>query len=109
MFGNKLGKVSRAVEKGKSSVLIGLLHDRDTEVRVAAIEGLGKLKSTDAVNPLVNLLHDTVPEVRKAAALGLAEIGDGHSKAHITFAAERESDPGVKEALLQAAGKLKNY
>ena len=109
MFGNKLGKVSRAVEKGKASVLVELTHDKDEAVRLAAIDGLGKIKSNEGVNSLVSLLHDPSAEVRKHAALALGEIGDAHSKAHIAFAVEKETDPKTKEAMGQAIGKLKDY
>lgn len=109
MFGNKMSKVSHAVEKGKASVLVELTHDKDEAVRTAAIDGLGKLKSSDGVNTLVNLLHDASAEVRKHAALALGEIGDSHSKAHVSFAAEKETDSKAKEAMVQALAKLKDY
>ena len=109
MFGNKLGKVSKAIEKGKADVLVGLLQDKSEEVRLAAIDGLGKVKSADGVNPLVNLLHDTSAEVRKHAALALGAIGEAHAKAHINFACEKETDPAAKAAMQQAMNMLKNY
>ncbi len=109
MFGNKHSKVTHAIEKGKASALVDLVHDKDESVRLEAIDGLGKLKSNDGVNPLTHLLHDPSAEVRKHSALALGEIGDPHSKAHISFAAEHESDAGVKEAMHAALTKLKDY
>lgn len=109
MFGNKMSKVTHAIEKGKASALADLVHDKDEAVRLAAIDGLGKIKSNDGVNPLVNLLHDSSAAVRGHAAAALGEIGDTHSKAHIAFASEKETDPKAKEAMVQALGKLKDY
>ena len=109
MFGNKTAKINKAIEKGKVDVLIGLVHDKDESVRVAVIDGLGKVKSADGVNPLVNLLHDTSAEVRKHAALALGAIGEAHAKAHINFACEKETDPAAKAAMQQAMNMLKNY
>lgn len=109
MFGNKTAKVNKAIEKGKVDVLVGLVHDKDEGVRIAAIDGLGKVKSADGVNPLVNLLHDPSVEVRKHAALALGAIGEAHAKAHINFACEKETDPAAKAAMQQAMNMLKNY
>lgn len=109
MFGNKMDKVTHAIEKGKPEKLLELIHAKDEAVRLAAIDGLGKLKSNDGVNPLVNLLHDPSAEVRKHAALALGAIGDAHSKAHVSFAMEKESDPKVKSAMSEALAKLKDY
>ena len=109
MFGNKTAKINKAIDKGKVDVLIGLVHDKDESVRVAAIDGLGKVKSADGVNSLVNLLHDTSAEVRRHAALALGAIGEAHAKAHINFACEKETDPAAKAAMQQAMNMLKNY
>lgn len=109
MFGNKLNKAARAIEKGKDTVLISLLQDKDEAVRLAAIDGLGKLKSNDGMNSLINLLHETSAQIRAHAALALAQIGDGHAKAHIANAAERETDAAAKTAMTQALTQLKNY
>lgn len=109
MFGNKLGKVSKAIEKGKADVLVGLLQDKSEEVRLAAIDGLGKVKSADGVNPLVNLLHDSSAAVRGRAALALGAIGEAHAKAHINFAFEKETDAAAKDAMHKALTMLKNY
>ena len=109
MFGNKMHKVEKAIEKNKGDVLVGLLTDKDEAVRLAAIDGLGKVKSADGVNPLVNLLHDTSAEVRKHAALALGAIGEAHATAHINFACEKETDPAAKAAMQQAMNMLKNY
>lgn len=109
MFGNKTAKVNKAIEKKKADVLVGLVHDRDESVRIAAIDGLGKIRSADGVNPLVNLLHDASAEVRKHAALALGAIGEVHAKAHINFACEKETDPSAKAAMQQAMNMLKDY
>ena len=109
MFGNKHSKVTHAIEKGKASTLVELTHDKDESVRIEAIDGLGKLKSNEGVNSLINLLHDPSAQVRKHAALALGEVGDAHSKAHVSFAMEREADADVKAAMLEVLSKLKDY
>ena len=109
MFGSKVDKVAHAVEKQNASKLVNLVHDKDEAVRIAAIDGLGKIKKNEGVNPLINLLHDPSAEVRKHAALALGEIGDAHSKAHVNAAMEKETDAETKKAMLKALSQLKDY
>lgn len=109
MFGSKLKKVEKAIEKGKKDKLLEFILDKDETVRLAAIDGLAKLKAEDAVNPIITLLRDTSAPVRIHAAQALAAIGDPHSKAHIAHAVEAEKDEKVKEAMVHAQTLLKNY
>lgn len=109
MFGNKMHKVEKAIEKNKGDVLVGLLTDKDDSVRLAAIDGLGKTRSNEGTNSLINLLHDPSAEVRKHAASALAAIGDVHAKAHISHALSVEKDAGAKSAMQAALGQLKDY
>lgn len=109
MFGNKLKKVEKAIEKGKVDKLLELILDKDEQVRLAAIDGLAQLKAEDAVNPLVTLLRDASATVRIHAAQALGAIGDPHSKAHIAHAAAVEKDESVRQAMIHAEGLLKNY
>ena len=44
MFGNKHSKVAHAIEKGKVSALVDLVHDKDESVRIEAIDGLDVYK-----------------------------------------------------------------
>ena len=40
---SKLEKVEKAIEKGKEAALIKLAQDKDEEVRLAAIAGMGTM------------------------------------------------------------------
>ena len=109
MFGNKLGKVEKAIAKNKTDKLVELMMDKDEAVRLAAIDGLGKLKAEDVVNPLITLLRDPSAQVRVHAAQALGSIGDPHSKAHIVHAAQAEKDDAVRAEMVRAEAQLKNY
>ena len=109
MFGNKLGKVEKAIEKRKLDKLAELMMDKDEAVRLAAIDGLGKLKAEDMVNPLITLLRDPSAQVRVHAAQALGSIGDPHSKAHIVHAAQAEKDEAVKAVMVRAEARLREY
>jgi HEAT repeat protein len=56
--------------------LISLLYDPDPKTRGLVADGLGKIKSVQAVSPLVALLDDNTTEVRIAAIRSLGEIGN---------------------------------
>ena len=47
---SKLEKVEKAIEKGKEAALIKLAQDKDEEVRLAAIAGMGKIGKDDSFN-----------------------------------------------------------
>ena len=109
MFGNKLSKVEKAIEKRKIDKLAELMMDKDETVRLAAIDGLGKLKAEDMVNPIITLLRDPSAAVRVHAAQALGQIGDPHSKAHIVHAAQAEKDESVRAEMVRAEAQLREY
>ena len=43
----KLEKIEKCVQKGKEDELVKLVHDRDKNVRLAAIAGLGRAGKED--------------------------------------------------------------
>ena len=109
MFGSKTDKIARAIEKKKPSAMIKLAKDADPKVRIAALEGLGKIKSNDGFAILTYSLNDVDASVRAAAAKGLADLGDVHGKAHIVFAMNKEPDEKAKQAMHEAMQHLKDY
>ncbi len=54
----KLEKIEKCVQKGKEDELVKLVHDRDKNVRLAAIAGLGRAGKDNACNVLITLLLD---------------------------------------------------
>lgn len=81
-------------------VLIGLLGDRNADVRTRAARLCGEYRVRDAEAALVAMLAgDEAEKARKAAAWALGRVGgeDGHSA--LTEAAESESSQGVLDAI----------
>ena len=109
MFSNKLGHVEKAISKKHVSTLIGLSSDKDQEVCLAAIAGLGDVGGDEAMNHLISCLQNTNPKVRIAAAQALGELGDKHSKAFVSSQMNKEEDPDVRQALSKALSKIRNY
>ena len=109
MFGNKLGKVAKAIEKGNAKVLVDLASDNDVEVKLAAIAGLGETGGEDATNFLITQLHDNDSAIRIAVAKSLGVLGDMHTKAHVSAQMNKETNPEVREALSKAMAGIKGY
>ena len=105
---SKLAKIQKCIAKGKEEELIKLLQDKDREVRIAAVDGLGQVGKENACNVLITLLDDESPEVRGAVARSLGLIGDGHTATHLNYRNERETDEGVRKELHEALGKIKS-
>lgn len=56
--------------------LIASLSDTDVEIRIDAIEELGRQRATEAVGPIAGVLSHGCQELKIAAAIALGEIGD---------------------------------
>ena len=56
MFGSKMSKIERAIEKKDARKLIALADSRDKDTYLAAITGLGKVGGDDAANYLTTLI-----------------------------------------------------
>lgn len=82
-----------------------LLRDADAEVRVAAVEVLGRIADPGVVEPLLGALGDRASAVRRAAARSLAKTRE----AKVVRALSRtlaDEDCGVREAAARALGDL---
>lgn len=56
--------------------LIGLLKNKDWQVRNGAVKALGMIKSPEAVKPLVGMMGEEKSYINKPVANALREIGD---------------------------------
>jgi HEAT repeat protein len=70
--------VDALVALGEPSVerLIGALRDKDENVRKCAVLALGRIKSSEAIDPLIAMLGDKDWFTRLTAAAALESIGD---------------------------------
>ena len=109
IFGNKASKIAKCAQKGNGNPVVKLIKDPDMSVRLAAIDCMGATRCHAASNDLINMLQDPNADVRAHVAGALAGIGDVHAKAHIANAASVEKDAKVKEAMVKAMAKLKDF
>ncbi|MFH1513596.1 MAG: HEAT repeat domain-containing protein [Bacillota bacterium] len=109
MFGSKLSAVEKAVKKCNAGALIAMGSNKDKEVSLAAIAGLGSVGGQEACNYLISRLSSQEPEARIAAAHALGAIGDKHTKAFISAQMNKETDTAVREAMGLAMSRIKSY
>ena len=106
---SKLEKVEKAIEKGKEAALIKLAYDKDEEVRLAAIAGMGKTGKDDSFNAIVpDMLTSDDAKIRAAAAEALGVMNNEHASAHLRYYLEREKDATVIAAMKKAISSLSN-
>ena len=108
MFGNKLTKVEKLTAKKKTSALIPLTTDKNEEVRLAAVRGLGACEDDDAYNALVPLVHSSEAAMRKAAILALADMNRPSARGHIEHQLRVEKDAQVLAAIQNALSRIKD-
>ena len=58
--------------------ILTIIEDPDDEVRKAAVEALGKIGVTQAINSIIKVLDDRSEVVRNAAVKALLNIETGH-------------------------------
>lgn len=103
---SKLAKVEKSIQKKKEGELIKLAHDKDQEVRLAAIAGMGQVGSGDSFNNLVTFLRDPSPAIRAASATSLGLLRDNHADADLRHRLESEKDEQVISAIKSALALL---
>lgn len=74
--------IDALVALGEPSVerLIGALRDKDENVRKCAVLALGRIKSSEAIDPLIAMLGDKDWFTRLTAAAALESIGDERAR-----------------------------
>ncbi|RKY29568.1 MAG: hypothetical protein DRP68_07185, partial [Candidatus Omnitrophota bacterium] len=72
--------------------LIEALKDKDSNVRKAAVEALGKIDSKKAVPPLIEALKDENWDVRSTAAEVLGKIGSQEAIPHLIETLKNENN-----------------
>jgi HEAT repeat protein len=88
--------------------VLGLLDHESVDVRVRAIDVLGRLRHRGACDQLVRGLTDKVIWVRVVSAQALGEIGDSCAAAALIDAL-RGRDPVVRATAAEALGKLHDF
>ena len=106
MFGNKLSKVAKMAEKNQAEKLEKLLKDKDMEVVLAAIDGLGQCTGDTAFNALVPLILSPDAQVRAHAVTALGVMGLPKARTFLLHQRDEEKDAAVMAAIEEALKKI---
>ncbi|MCD7832817.1 MAG: HEAT repeat domain-containing protein [Lachnospiraceae bacterium] len=96
----KIDKINRYAKRRKTGKLRRLAYDSDRSIRMAAIEGLGKLTG-DIVseNALVMLLGDSDSEIAEAAAKALSNSQSSYARVQLEYYYAKKMDKVELEAV----------
>ena len=97
--------VEKMKAKGDVKGLIKALKNKDVYIRTAAVETLGKIGDSIAVEPLVQPLQNDVPIVREAAVIALGNIKDS-SAVEPLIKALNDKREDILNAVARALGKI---
>jgi len=103
----KSNAVRYLVELGPSSIphVLPLLNDENEGTRAAAAETLGKLRATEAVDPILLKLLNAKGEERSAYIASLADIGDRRAEDSLLQALEGASS-GESARIMAGLGRI---
>lgn len=105
----KIDKVNKLVEKGKTEKIVALVHDKDKEVRLAAIEGLRSVPETeDSVNALVAMINDTDTEIRREVIISLGYTQDSYVETQLRHRLTAENDDSIKEVIRESLDRMRD-
>jgi len=85
-----------------------VVNHKSADVRVRAIEVLGRLRHGGACDRLIRGLTDTVVSVKIASAQALGQIGDSRAAVAL-IGALKDRDPVVRATAAEALGKLRDF
>lgn len=102
LFGNKLAKVEKLAQKGKADKLKDFVYDKKQDVRLAAIDGLGKCKGEVAFNTLSTLINDPDANIRLHVVQAIGATGDPKTRAFLEHRRDAEKDAKVLAAIGEA-------
>jgi HEAT repeat protein len=88
--------------------VFGLLNHESTDVRVRAIDVLGRLRHRGACDRLVRGLADSVSSVRIVSAQALGQVGEIQA-APALIETLKDRDPVVRAMAAEALGKLRDF
>ncbi len=82
------------------------LNAEDVNLRVAAIEALGKNGHSSATELVVSVLEDPNPDIRRAAIMALGELDDAAAEPKLEAWLDKEEDADLKKLIERTLRKI---
>lgn len=108
LFGNKLEKIAKLAEKGKTEKLASYLTTKHEDIRLATIDALGRCHDDIAFNALVPLVHNPDKPTRIHASEALSTMNDSKARAHLEHQRAAEKDAEVITVIENSLSKIKD-
>lgn len=103
----EVAKIEKSVEKRKSAPIIKLMGKADSDVLVAALEGLGKIADEDSFNQITHYLEHEDAKVRVAACKAALVVNTEYMKTRVRHQLMVESDADAKKQIQDALNSSK--
>ena len=101
LFGSKLDTIEKLAQKGNAEKLKGMVNDKKPEVRLAAIDALGRCSDEVAFNTLTTLINAPDAETRIHVVRALAATKQPKVRAFLEHRKELETDEKVKAVIAE--------
>lgn len=102
-----IAKLFKLGKKQKLNDLINASNDDNDDIRAAAAQAMGLIKTYESGMALIPLLRDSSPIVRAAAATSVADINAKHCEEYVKKLAFADSDPQVRQIAHDAFDRIK--
>lgn len=104
----KIEKIQKYVKKGNADKLAAMASDKDKEIRMAAIQGLGEVISNEkALNTLVALLEDGDADIREAAVAALGKSEGSYVETQLRYCLSHEKDERVVKTARESLARVR--
>ena len=108
LFGSKLDKIEKYAQKGNAEKLKGMVGDKKPEVRLAAIDVLGRCSDEVAFNTLTTLINTPDAETRIHVVRALAATKQPKVRAFLEHREDLETDQKVKAVIAEVCKNTKS-
>lgn len=99
-------KILAQLGEPTTDLLLTALHDEDHQVRISAIDALGEMKVTEAVEPIIAAMRDKNDWVRWHCAAALSKIGSEKAVPRLVVALREDRSWWVRYYAAEALGEI---
>lgn len=104
----KLNKIKKLSEHKNYEGILPYCEDEESEIRIAAAQGLADIGNDEANNALIGMLRDHDLSVKIAAVNALGKVKEFRSSTFISHEMEQSKDAAFIEACKKALGAIHN-
>lgn len=108
LFGANPAKIDEYIQKKKSAKVLALLNNKSPEIRIKAIQALGKIGDEASVNTLIPLLSSPDKDMRLEAIKSVGFMQNQTIKSHLQHIIQTETDETVKKTIRESIARIPN-